>query len=78
MSFKISKVSLNPSRKINLGGYETADLNAGIEIVFDIPVETNSPEIKKAFEEAREIVREELKLQYEPYKKILGKKGGEK
>lgn len=80
MSFKISKININPSRKVNLGNYNTAELNAGIEIVFDTPVASDSLELKQAFEEARKIVTNEFKLQYEPYKKMLEKNkkiGGE-
>lgn len=67
-----------PSRKVNLGNYNTADLNAGVEMVFDTPVEKDSEELKKALDEAREIIRDEFSRQYEPYRKILEKaKGGE-
>jgi len=78
MSFKISKISLNPSRKINLGNYSTADLNAGIEIVFDTPVPSDSPEVKEAFDKGRAIVMNEFKLQYEPYRKTISIKKKEK
>ncbi len=74
--FSISKISVNPSRKINLGNYNSAELNAGIEIVFDTPVLPNSPELKEAFEEARRIVKAEFQEQYKPYHRMLKK--GEK
>jgi len=78
---KISKLMLWPSRKINLGNYNTADLNAGIEMVFDKPVAFDSKEVVEALEEARKVIRDEFIKQYEPYKKLLEKKdakGGEK
>ena len=73
MSYKVSKISVNPSRKVNLGNYSTADLNAGIEIVFDTPVGIDSRELLEAFQKAREVVKKEMKKQYEPYQEILGK-----
>lgn len=72
--FLVAKVSLNPSRKINLGSYETAELNAGIEIVFDTPLEIDSPKIQEAFEKGRAIIGEEFKKQYKPYKALLEKR----
>lgn len=68
-NFKVSKIMLWPSRKINLGNYSTVDLNAGIEIVFDNPVLSDSQELKDAYEKARKIVREELNEQYKPFRK---------
>ena len=35
---KISKISLTPSRKINLGNYETLECQAGIELTFEEPM----------------------------------------
>jgi hypothetical protein len=52
-------------------------LNAGIEFVFDKPVDSDSKEVEDAYEQAGKIVRKEFERQYEPYKKLL-KKGGEK
>jgi hypothetical protein len=68
-SYKVSKIMLWPSRKINLGNYSTVDLNAGIEFVFDKPVEADSKEITKALDEGRKIIHDEFVKQYEPYKK---------
>ena len=68
-TFKISKLSINPSRKINLGNYETVDLNAGLEIVFDKPVAFDSDAANQALEEARKFIRAEFKAQYMPYVK---------
>lgn len=65
--FKVSKITLSPSRKINLGNYNTVELNAGIEIVFDEAVEIGSEELKKAYEQGRKILREEFIEQYKPY-----------
>jgi len=68
---KISKLMLWPSRKINLGNYNTAELNAGIELVFDKPVALDSKEVEKALDEARKIIKEEFTKQSIPYRKIL-------
>lgn len=68
-SFKVSKLSLNPSRKINLGNYSTVDLNAGMEVVFDNPVDINSQEVQDALTQMRKVIREEFKAQYAPYRK---------
>lgn len=61
--FKISKLMIWPSRKINLGNYSTVDLNAGLEIAFDKPVEVGSKELKEAFDQARAVIREEFMRQ---------------
>jgi len=66
---KINKLMIWPSRKINLGNYSTVDLNAGVEIVFDTPVNFDSPEVKTALNEARKLIREEWAEQYKPYQK---------
>lgn len=68
-NFKVSKLSLNPSRKINLGNYSTVDLNAGMEVVFDEPVYINSQEVKDALTQMRKVIRDEFKEQYAPYMK---------
>lgn len=68
---KVKRIMIWPARTINLGNYNSAKLSAGIEMEFDESVDVGSEEVAKAFLEARKIVREELKLQYEPYKKIL-------
>lgn len=67
--FKVSKLSLNPSRKINLGNYSTVDLNAGMEVVFDKPVDINSQEVQDALTQMRSVIRAEFKAQYAPYMK---------
>lgn len=67
--FKVSKLSLNPSRKINLGNYSTVDLNAGVEVVFDQPVDVNSQDVQLALTQMRKIIRDEFKAQYAPYMK---------
>lgn len=77
MSAKISKIMLWPSRTINLGNYNSAQLNAGIELSFDKPVAIDSKEVKEGFEEARKVIREEFVKQYEPYRKLTTKEGGE-
>lgn len=78
MTAKVSKIMIWPNRKINLLNYNTADLNAGVEMVFDTPVEVDSEELKSAFNEARKIVKNEFSLQYEPYKKLLISNKGDK
>lgn len=79
MTAKISKIILNPSRTVNLGNYNSAKLDAGIELTFDKPVAIDSKEVKEGFEEARKVIREEFIKQFEPYKRLLAKKeeGGE-
>ena len=74
---KITKLMIWPSRKLNLGNYNTADLNAGIEMTFEKPVEADSPEVKETLDEMRRIVKEEFTRQYEPYKHIFEKKKSE-
>lgn len=74
MTYKVSKLILHPSRKINLGNYNSAELNAGIEIVFDTPVELGSAELKQAFADGRRIVSREMREQYAPYVKKGEKK----
>ena len=65
--FKVSKISSNPTRKINLGNYNTVELSAFVEITFDNPVLSNSPVVKNAFNEIRRIVKDEWVEQYKPY-----------
>jgi hypothetical protein len=78
---KISKIMLWPTRKINLGNYNSAEMSAGVEITFGNPVSLNSPDVEKAFNEAHKVLGAEFAKQYEPYKKLLEsqpvKKGGE-
>jgi hypothetical protein len=71
MIAKISKIMLWPTRKINLGNYESAELSAGIELSFDKPVSIDSKEVKEGFEEGRKVVREQMTKQYEPYRKMF-------
>ena len=67
-----------PSRTLNLGNYNSAQLNAGVELVFDKPVAIDSKEAVTAMEEARKVIKEEFTKQYEPYRKLLvSKKEGE-
>ncbi len=63
LGYKVSKVMLWPSRKINLGNYSTIDLNAGVEIVFDKPVLMGSDEMVKACDSARKFIGEEYRRQ---------------
>lgn len=67
-----------PSRKVNLGNYSTVDLNAGIEMVFDKPVNPDSNDIKTALDKARAIIKEEMGKQYAPYKEMIKKASGKK
>ena len=75
MPIKISKVSVYPSRKINLGKYENATLGASMEMTLDPPVDPatkeGAKEIAQAYKIARAYIKREFKLQYEPYKRIL-------
>ena len=77
---KVSKIFIWPSRKVNLGNYNTVDLSAGVEMTFDTPVKSDSKEVKEAFAEANKLAKEEMAVQFEPYKKIMEAKkakGGE-
>ncbi len=65
---KVTKIMLWPSRKINLGNYNTVELNAGIELTFDEPVEMNDIRVQKSLEEARKVIRSEFLKQYAPYR----------
>ena len=65
--FKVSKIMLDPSRTIGLRNYSSVKLSAGIEIVFDKPIDTDSKELKEASEEARKLIKEEFKLQLEAF-----------
>jgi len=77
--YKVSKIMIWPSRTLNLGNYNSAQLNAGVEMTFDPPVDSDSKALADSFDEARKIVKEEFAKQYEPYKKLFidSKKGGE-
>jgi len=66
---KVSKIMIWPSRTIDLGPRGYVKLSAGAEIELDPAAEIGSPEIEKAFDEARKIVLGEMKKQYEPYRK---------
>ena len=67
-----------PNRKVNLGNYETVDLNMGLEMTFDKPISSDSKDITEALTEARKIIKDEMNIQIEPYKLMLKKlKGGE-
>lgn len=71
MKGKVTKIMVWPTRKVNLGNYNTAEMSAGIEISFEKPVDSDSKDVKEAFDEARKLVREELKKQYEPYETVM-------
>lgn len=64
---KVTKIMMWPSRKVNLGNYNTVDLNAGIEITFDKPVKADSKKVKEAYKTARVICKEEIIEQFKPY-----------
>jgi len=75
---KVTKIMLWPSRTLDLGTRGYAKLSAGVEIKLDEPVPVDEPKkIEEAFGQGRKIVQDELKKQYNPYKKML-KKVGEK
>lgn len=67
--FKVSKITVDPSRTIGLANFSSVKLSAGLEIVFDNPVDIDSQELKDAFSEARKVVHEEFVEQFKPYKK---------
>jgi len=66
---KVSKIMIWPARTIGLPNYGSTKLSAGVELQFEKPVSPKSKEIKEAFDEARKVIREEFKRQYEPYRK---------
>lgn len=66
---KVTKIMIWPSRTIGLPNYGSVKLNAGVEMEFDKPVSLKGKEVKEALGEMRELVRQEFKRQYEPYKK---------
>lgn len=68
-TYKVTRLMLWPSRKINLGNYSSVDLNAGMEIVFDKPVDINSAEVDEALTQMRTRIRKEFKEQYAPFAK---------
>ncbi len=65
---KISKIGIAPKRRVSLGNYESVELAAWCEIVFEQPVEADSKEVDAALIAARKIVRKEFAHQWEPYK----------
>ena len=75
---KITKLMIWPNRKVNLGNFETVDLNAGIEVTFDKPVAFGSKDVTEALKEMRKVIKGEMGVQIEPYKKILNKSKGVK
>ena len=81
MKAKVTKVWVNPSRTINLGNYYSAKLDVGLELTFEKPVAIDGKEVKEAYKEAMKVIKEQFKVQYEPYKQYLESKrmkGGEK
>jgi len=68
MSFKISKIILNPSRTVGLENYSSVKLSAGIEMVFDTPVDIGSKELQINCNEARKFIKEEFKKQWESFR----------
>jgi len=65
--YRVSKIMLWPSRKINLGNYNTVDVSAGAEITFDKPVSFDSDEMKKACDEARKFIGSEFRKQLDAF-----------
>lgn len=68
-AFKITKVGISPSRKVNLGNYSSVELSAFIEVVFDEPVDPDSEVVAEAFNSMRETARKEFLKQFAPYRK---------
>lgn len=67
--FKISKIGVSPKRKYNLGNYHSVELSAFVEVVFEKPIDSTSPEVLEAFQQIRTIARNEMKTQFDPYVK---------
>lgn len=74
MKAKVKRIMIWPKRKINLGNYNTTELSAGIELVFDKPVPIGGKDVKEAYKSARKVIRDEFIEQYKPYKSLLKKK----
>ena len=71
MNAKVTKIMIFPERTIGLPGFSSAKLSAGLEVKFDKPVPLDSKEIRKAYDKAREITKDEMKRQFAPIKKQL-------
>lgn len=69
MAAKISKLMIWPSRKINLGNYETVEVSAGVEITFDSPVDGNSKEVLEALDGTRKFIGLEFRKQLNAFGK---------
>ena len=59
---------LNPSVTIGLPDYSSIKLSAGVEMVFDNPVDIDSKEFEDNFDKARKIIGNEFKKQYITFK----------
>lgn len=68
MKAKVSKIMIWPARTIGLPNFSSIKKSAGVELQFDKPVSLKSKEVKKAFDEARKIIGEEFKKQFEGVK----------
>lgn len=73
---KITKIAINPERKINLGDYESTTLSAFIEMTFATPLDPDEDktELEEHFNKLRKLAKEEFKRQYKPYKKIIDRR----
>lgn len=61
--FKVSRISIHPSRKIGLKNYSSVEVSAGFEMVFDSPVDIDDPVITEAFAAVHEKLQVEFRNQ---------------
>lgn len=59
-TFKISKITIAPARKVGLPNYSSYTVATSVEVVFDTPQDINSPEIEKACDAVHELIKTEL------------------
>jgi len=67
--YKISKIMIAPSRKINLGNYETLEVHAGFEVTFDKAYDVDSDVIQDALTETRKMIGKEFRAQVDAFGK---------
>lgn len=67
--FKVSKIVVNPARKIALENYGNVTLQAGMEIVFDEPQDIDSEVITDAFIQVRGKLQKEFREQMNAFGK---------
>jgi len=70
---KVTKITMQPSRTINLGDYNSIKLDAGMEVSFDESVPIKGKEVEKAFAECLEVVGKQYRKQWNAFVKKMGK-----